>query len=261
MSADERPFFVLKSLRAKNLNRIIIAHININSIRNKFDILSDLFVGSIDVLLISETKIDETFPSAQFGISGYSAPYRLDRTQFGGGLLLYLRKDIPSKILYIPGITDTTNFECLFVEINLHKIKWLICGTYNPSKNNIATHLSKLSSCIEKFSYDYDNLIILGDFNAEPYHNEVQEFCNSFNMKNLVKEPTCYKNYDNPSCIDLIITNRPRSFQNTITLETGISDFHKMNLTVLKSSLKKQPPKIIVYRAIISTHQKTFVEN
>ena len=86
------------------------------------------------------------------------------------------------------------------------------------------------------------------DFNAEPYDNEVQEFCNSFNMKNLVKEPTCYKNYDNPSCIDLIITNRPRSFQNTITLETGISDFHKMTLTVLKTSFRKQPPKIIVYR-------------
>ena len=246
--ADDTPYYTLKVLRAKNLNKIIISHININSIRNKFDILTDLVIGKIDILLVSETKIDGTFPSAQFGITGYSAPYRLDRTEFGGGQLLYLREDIPSKSIHIPSVINTTNFECLFVEINLYKTKWLICGTYSPSKTLIATHLSKLNLCIEKFTCDYDNLIIMGDFNSEPSDNELQEFCNSFTLKNLVKEPTCYKNVNNPSCIDLILTNRPTSFQNTITLETGISDFHKMTITVLKTSFNKQPLKIIVYR-------------
>ena len=54
---------------------------------------------------------------------------------------------------------------------------------------------------------------------------------------------------DNPSCIDLLLTNRPRSFQNTLNLETGISDFHKMVITVMKVFYKKQKPKIIQYRS------------
>ena len=63
-----------------------------------------------------------------------------------------------------------------------------------------------------------------------------------------MKEPTCNKNPDNPSCIDLFLTNRPRTFQCTSTLETGISDFHKLVVTVLKTFYKKQRPKIINYR-------------
>ena len=66
--------------------------------------------------------------------------------------------------------------------------------------------------------------------------------------KNLVKEPTCFKSLVNPSCIDLILTNRPKSFQNTLNVETGLSDFHKLTLTVLKTKFKKKPPKMITYR-------------
>ena len=62
-----------------------------------------------------------------------------------------------------------------------------------------------------------------------------------------MKEPNCYKNPDNPSCIDLFLTNRPRTFQCTTTIETGISDFHKLVVTVLKT-YQKQRPKIIYYR-------------
>ena len=51
------------------------------------------------MLLISETKLDDTFPLGQFLINGYSAPYRLDRNSFGGGLMLYIREGIPYKTL------------------------------------------------------------------------------------------------------------------------------------------------------------------
>ena len=61
----------------------------------------------------------------------------------------------------------------------------------------------------------------------------------------FVKEPTCYKNPDNPFCTDLFLTNRPRTFQCIITTETGISDFHKLVVTVLKTLYKKQKSKII----------------
>ena len=66
--------------------------------------------------------------------------------------------------------------------------------------------------------------------------------------KNLVQQKTCFKSTNNPSCVDLFVTNRPRSFQNTITFASRLSDFHKTILTILKSPFPKVRPKQIVYR-------------
>ena len=105
----------IQRIRLKNPNRLIVAQININSLRNKFDFLVPIISNSIDILLISETKIDDSFPNAQFYIAGYTI-YRRDRNVNGGGLLLYVRKDIPSSILIIDSI-----YESLFIEINVRK--------------------------------------------------------------------------------------------------------------------------------------------
>ena len=87
----------------------------------------------------------------------------------------------------------------------------------------------------------------MGDFNSDPSEIEIYEFCSLYNLKNLVHDPTCYKNYINPTCIDLMLTNRMTYFQNTRTIETGLSDFHKMTVTVMKTSFKKHPAKVISY--------------
>ena len=76
----------------------------------------------------------------------------------------------------------------------------------------------------------------------------MKSFCQIYFFKNILNKPTCHKNPTNSSCVDLILTNRPRSFQNLCTFETGLSDFHKMTLTVLKSPFAKQKPKILNYR-------------
>ena len=73
----------------------------------------------------------------------------------------------------------------------------------------------------------------------------MKSFCQIYNFKNLIDKPTCYKNPTNPSCVDLNLTNRPRSFQNSCTFETGLSGFHKMTLTVLKWYFAKQKPRIL----------------
>ena len=88
----------------------------------------------------------------------------------------------------------------------------------------------------------------------------MNDFCNVYNLSNLVKEPTCYKNPDNPSCIDLFLTNRPKCFQSTVTMETGISDFQKMLDTVLKICYKKEKPKIIHYRNYKTLNANLFKE-
>ena len=67
------------------------------------------------------------------------------------------------------------------------------------------------------------------------------------NLKTLVKQKICFKNPENPTCVNLILTNSPRSFQNSSVFETGLSDFHKLTLTVLKS-IPKLKPKVVDYR-------------
>ena len=74
------------------------------------------------------------------------------------------------------------------------------------------------------------------------------DFCDLYNLKNLITDPTCFKNPQNPSSIDVILTNKSRSFQNSQTVETGLSDHHKMTITVLKSYFSKQDPVTINYR-------------
>ena len=99
----------------------------------------------------------------------------------------------------------------------------------------------------DNYSSKYDNFILLGDLNSEPAESAVRDFCQICGCKNLIKNNTCFKNPEKFSCIDLIITNRPKSFQNSMTLETGLSNFHKITLTVMKVFYKKQKPTIITY--------------
>ena len=74
------------------------------------------------------------------------------------------------------------------------------------------------------------------------------EFCYLFSFASLIKDHTCFKSVDNPSRVDLILTNMQKSFQNSMVIETGLSDFHKLTLTVLKTSFRKKPPTVIEYR-------------
>ena len=81
--------------------------------------------------------------------------------------------------------------------------------------------------------------MLLGDLNVESSDPVLNDFCNVYHLFSPVKEPTCFRNPDNPPCIDLFLTNRPRIFQNTLTIETGILDFHKTVITVMKVFYKK----------------------
>ena len=88
----------------------------------------------------------------------------------------------------------------------------------------------------------------------------VKNFCSSFNLTSMINKPTCFKNPDKPSCIDLILTNCPRSFQNSCVIETGLSDFHKLVVTVMKTTYKKSQPKIITYRSYKYFNNDSFRE-
>ena len=82
-----------------------------------------------------------------------------------------------------------------------------------------------------------------------------------YGLDNLIEGPTCYKNASNPSSIDIMLTNKKSNFQNFMMLETGLSDFHKMTITVLKKYLKKHELIIINYRDYKAFDGQTFRNN
>ena len=165
--------------------------------------LEELIKDKIDIFLISETKLDSSFPSGQFVIKGYSTPFRLDRNQNGGGLLLYVREDIPCKIL--KEYTPEKPIENLFVEINLRSRKWLLSCSYNPKTNLIVDHLRCIGRGIDFYSSKYDNFVVLGDLSTEVSNSFMEQFCASYSLKSLIKESTCFKRVDNQSCVDDLV--------------------------------------------------------
>ena len=133
-------------------NKTKIALININYIRNKLDLLSDQVKGNVDILMISETKIDESFPVCQFEIDGFNIPFRVDRDQKSGGIMLYFREDLPAKLLSIDRVKESC-----FIELNLKRTKWLISYSNKPDKSNIYPHLESLSRNLDLYFSKYDN--------------------------------------------------------------------------------------------------------
>ena len=168
-------------------------------------------------------------------------PYRVDRNGYGGGIMLFLREDISSKLLSVENSpTDT-----FFKEINIRKRKWLFSCSYNLNRENIENHLETLSKnhfnvCVEEISMSW--------------------FCDTFGLKSLIKDATCYKNPVNPSSIDLILTNYPRRFQKSCFIKTDLSDFHRTVVTVIKTSFERLKPSVIDYRDYKSFEKKLFRE-
>ena len=234
-------------LRASNPNRPIIGHININFLDSKFESLKELIKDKIDILVVTETKIDESFTTSQFQIDGFSCPFRLDRNKSGGGVLIYVRDQLPC--VAIPLENKPKDIECIFLDLRIRKKKFLLIGGYNPDKSLISHFLGHVIKYIDKNLANFDHFLILGDFNSSISEKAMKEFCDIYDLDNLIKKPTCFKNPNNPSSIDVILTNNKNMFQNSITLETGISDHHKMVVTVMKIYTEKQKPIKINYRS------------
>ena len=200
----------------------------------------------IDLPLISESKLGPSFPPSQFIAEGYQPPFREDRNERGGGLLLFVSKHIPCKRVNLDIAADV---QAIAVEINLKKSKWLLIGSYNPHRDKISNHLRSIGRKLNALCMKYDNLILMGDYNCEITEEPMKVFCDTYNLTSLVNVATCFKSIDRPTSIDLILTNKKRSFQSTSIIETGLSDFHKLTTSILKTSFCKQKPKVIHYRS------------
>ena len=116
--------------------------------------------------------------------------------------------------------------------------KWLLFATYNLTLQFHEYFFGEVGKSLEKYSQIYNKFLLIGDFKAG--ESVLAQFLHDYNAVNIIHENTCYKSMNNPSCSDLIITNSPNSIQSTSTFCTGLSDFHKLVVTVLKTSFRKK---------------------
>ena len=119
---------------------------------------------------------------------------------------------------------------------------------------------------INKALDKYDNVMIMGDINIDthdiqhPGYTKLISFCDVFGLSNLVKDKTCFtKNHS--SSIDVMLTNKPRCFQNTTVVETGLSDFHGIVLTLMKTHIPRLKPKVIKYRSYKKFEPEKFLQD
>ena len=82
-------------------------------------------------------------------------------------------------------------------------------------KMQISNHLAKLSKNTDLYLTKFDQILYLGDINAGVEDSSVKSFCSSYNFTSMINRPKCFENPEKPSCIELILTNYPRSFQNS----------------------------------------------
>ena len=149
----------IKEIRIGNANKVIIGHLDINSIRNKFEQLKETVLKYIDILVVTETKLDETFLESLFLMDGFSKPYRLDRNKNGGGVMIFIRDTISSKILEKHIFPN--DVESIFVELNFRKCKKLLYGAYHPPYQSDEYFLNNLDEALDIYSR-YDKFCLWG---------------------------------------------------------------------------------------------------
>ena len=121
--------------------------------------------GNIDILVVGETKLDDTFPVNQFVLNGFSKPYRKDRNMHGGGVMIFVHDDIPSKS--VNNHTFPDDIEAMLVQINLKKIQFLLLGGYHPPSQSENYFFNSISMALDMYRDTHKKLLLTADFNDE----------------------------------------------------------------------------------------------
>jgi hypothetical protein len=221
-----------------------------------YDIIQE---NNIDIFCVGETKIDSSFPDNQFTISQYNM-YRTDRTNKGGGVMCFVRSIIPHRPRSDLSI-NKHNMESIVIDVrDPSRRSFIICMYRSPSTS--PTYLCEyLNSVFEKCYAEGDIIYLIGDLNVNFIHkkHELTDLLNSFGMSNIIKGPTCFKNIEKPSLLDVIITNKPKSIASHLNYNVGISDCHNMICAATKMNAPRQTVTKVNYRSYKKFNQENFI--
>ncbi|CAC5392393.1 unnamed protein product [Mytilus coruscus] len=119
----------LKKVRSSNTSNLMCGYLNINSLKYKFEPIKNLLHRNLVVILfLSETKIDESFPNAQFRVDNFTT-WLADRNQHGGGLIAYAGSNLAADRKIQLEFSDV---ESIGIEVAIGNKKWFFSGIYKP---------------------------------------------------------------------------------------------------------------------------------
>ena len=203
----------------------------------------------MDLLIISETKIDSSFNDNLFKVEGYKMERR-DRTTHGGGLMTFVRSDLPFKRRKD---LECQEIETICYELSMAKRKWCIVGAYRKPSLENKVFENDITKSLDQIFLKFDHVICLGDLNYDLSRNDKSQplinICDTFNLDNIVKQPTCFMKNQTPSLIDVILTNSKTLLCNTANFNCGLSDCHHMIATSLKETCSYVNNKNVTFRS------------
>ena len=141
------------------LYQVLIGNININSLPNTFERSKKLVMKHTDVLVITEAKLDDPFPTSQFLVKAFTERFRLDRNRNGGGVMIFDRyDDIFSRLL--SKHVFLTDIEGSYIELNFRKSKWLLLETYHPPSLPDPHYFNNLDKSLDTYS-NYEKILLV----------------------------------------------------------------------------------------------------
>ena len=249
----------LKLLRKSNAKRPLIAHLNINSLKNKFTEIHEILGQSlVDMLVLAETKLDSSFNNNIYSFTGFKME-RKDRDRYGGGIIVYVRDDLPFRRRKD---LECEHLESICFELALNKRKWGILAVYKPPNTKNELFSTDLSKTLDKMFVKYNNILTIGDLNFDLNKKDkckpLSQLCDNYNLTNVIKGSTCHMKNSEPSSIDVILTNTTNLICNTINVDIGVSDCHNFIATTIREQCNESKVKYANFRSYKHFNEDNF---
>jgi hypothetical protein len=259
----------LKGSRLDNPKSLIFSHINLNSLKKEYmaplDYFKNILIdGLIDVLCVSETKLNDKIVEKDIDCSPKFKVYRKDKSSKSGGILAWIRSDIPQQRMYdLEFDCENEHIESMIFELKIKKEIWYVILAYkNPSTSN-QLFLDKLSHVYDSLINKGKEIILLGDLNIDMLDTEnalCNQLCDIYDLENLISEPTCYKKPEG-SLLDPILVRNKKRFKKSINVFCGYSDYHNLVGCITKLHVTPPKPLRVTYRNLKDFNEMAFKEH
>ncbi len=128
--------------------------------------------------------------------------------------------------------------------------KWVICSMYKQPGTLYYDLICVMDNLLNNSLKNYSNVSLLDDLdiNVSKPNHPLKELFQVTGVQNIMSAPSCFINPDNPSIIDLVVTNVAKRLSATTCIGTGLSDFHMMVCFATKINVTVNKPKRVTYR-------------
>ena len=240
----------LKSFRVNHKKQMIFGHLNINGLRKKFFEFKDMLADNvIDNVFLSENKLDESFPTPQFNVNGFSH-HRNDRNGHGGGLAAHSRSDIPHRRRTDYESKANDGVEFIIFDVIIRHGKWLFIGVYKPPSVHDDHLIESMTNVFRQTQGAYRSTFVIGDINIDMLKapKQFQDFMHIYGLENVIIGPICFK-AKNATQLDVVLTDTPRRIEGIVNFDIDMSDFHNITCASTRLFVPKTSGSSFHYRS------------